>query len=218
MNKPMVTWFSGITTGVILTVLWFLGFNFVPRTVGENELPNTGYIYFTKGNSVNYTEGYGSHRVFEGIPEGKYYFDFPENPIDSNLMFLHKANGEPFTTTIKWKGFSWENTRPIKKYYGTMLATAYEPSPRSCGRWAKYHKTATGIRPHKGVIAVDPKVIKLHTKLYVEGYGWGYAEDTGSAIKGRHIDLFFPTYAEAIKWGRRKVGVYIYAIQRPGKV
>ncbi|WP_227763783.1 3D domain-containing protein [Zhaonella formicivorans] len=71
------------------------------------------------------------------------------------------------------------------------------------------NRTATGIVPHEGVIAVDPKVIPLGTKLYVEGYGYGSAQDTGSAIKGNKIDLFYETETEALQWGRRSVQVYI---------
>lgn len=71
------------------------------------------------------------------------------------------------------------------------------------------NRTATGINPYRGVIAVDPKVIPLGTELYVEGYGYGEALDTGGAVKGNRIDLFFETKSEALNWGRRDVQVYI---------
>ncbi len=71
------------------------------------------------------------------------------------------------------------------------------------------YRTATGIKPRRGVVAVDPKVIPLGTKMYIEGYGYGIAADTGGAIKGRKIDVFFETRAEALKWGRRSVSVRI---------
>lgn len=70
-------------------------------------------------------------------------------------------------------------------------------------------KTATGTTPHKGTIAVDPNVIPLGTKLYIEGYGYGVAEDTGGRIKGHIIDVYFSSEAECVKWGRRNVKVYI---------
>jgi 3D (Asp-Asp-Asp) domain-containing protein len=69
--------------------------------------------------------------------------------------------------------------------------------------------TSTGHRVRRGVVAVDPNVIKLGTKLYIQGYGYAQALDVGSAIKGNKIDLYFETYQEAIKWGRRKVKVFI---------
>lgn len=89
-------------------------------------------------------------------------------------------------------------------------ATAYEPSPISTGEWSDGY-TFTGLRAQKGIIAVDPSVIPLGTRLYVPGYGEGLAADIGGAIKGNKIDLFYPTYQEAINWGRRKVTVYILA-------
>jgi len=91
-----------------------------------------------------------------------------------------------------------------------MEATAYEPSPISCGPHAN-GITATGMRAVYGVVAVDPRVIPLGSRLYVEGYGYAIAADTGSAIKGNRIDLFYPTYREAIQFGRRMVRVYLLA-------
>lgn len=69
--------------------------------------------------------------------------------------------------------------------------------------------TATGRKATKGVVAVDPRVIPLGTKLFVEGYGYAIAADKGSAIKGNRIDLCFDTYQEAKRYGRRKVTVQI---------
>jgi 3D (Asp-Asp-Asp) domain-containing protein len=89
-----------------------------------------------------------------------------------------------------------------------MEATGYDPGPRSCGRYAS-GRTAIGLRAGKGVVAVDPRVIPLGTRLYVEGYGECVAADVGSAIKGRRIDLGFDTYREALACGRRTVKVTI---------
>ncbi|SMO49227.1 3D domain-containing protein [Melghirimyces algeriensis] len=69
--------------------------------------------------------------------------------------------------------------------------------------------TASGNMPSRGTIAVDPSVIPLGTKLYIPGYGRGVAQDTGGAVNGNIIDLFFETREEAIQWGRRSVTVYI---------
>jgi len=69
--------------------------------------------------------------------------------------------------------------------------------------------TATGRRAEYGIAAVDDRVIKLGTLLYVEGYGLALAADRGRAIKGNRIDLFMESYAEAKRWGRRKVRVFI---------
>jgi 3D (Asp-Asp-Asp) domain-containing protein len=59
------------------------------------------------------------------------------------------------------------------------------------------------------LVAVDPKVIPLRTRLYVKGYGYAYAADTGSAIKGSRIDLAVKDKKEEIRFNRKKITVYI---------
>jgi 3D (Asp-Asp-Asp) domain-containing protein/peptidoglycan hydrolase CwlO-like protein len=70
--------------------------------------------------------------------------------------------------------------------------------------------TATGIPVGWGVVAVDPSVIPLGTRMYIPGYGEGVAADTGGAVDGREIDLWFPTRAQALAWGRRTVTITIH--------
>lgn len=70
--------------------------------------------------------------------------------------------------------------------------------------------TATGIKPYKGVIAVDPKVIPLYTKVYIPGYGMATALDTGGAVKGNIIDLFFEDGQDVWVFGRRNITIYIF--------
>ena len=91
-----------------------------------------------------------------------------------------------------------------------MEATAYEPGPQSCGIYADGY-TYTGKKATYGIAAVDPRVIPLGTKLYIEGYGFAAAEDIGSAIEGHRIDVCYDTVREALLWGRRRVKVYILA-------
>ena len=99
-----------------------------------------------------------------------------------------------------------------------MQATAYTLSYSDTGKRPgdkDYGITASGRKAQRGVIAVDPRVIPLGTKLYVESignlpdYGYAVAGDTGGAIKGNIIDLFYDTQFEAVNWGRRNVRVYI---------
>ena len=76
--------------------------------------------------------------------------------------------------------------------------------------------TATGTRPRRNpgglsTVAVDPRVIPLGSKLYIEGYGYAIAEDTGGAIKGNIVDVFLNTANECRNWGRRNVKVTIVA-------
>jgi uncharacterized protein YabE (DUF348 family)/3D (Asp-Asp-Asp) domain-containing protein len=85
----------------------------------------------------------------------------------------------------------------------TVVATGYAPfgGPGIGGR------TATGARAGFGIVAVDPRVIPLGTRLYIPGYGYGVAADTGGAIKGGRIDLCYDTVGQALLWGRRTVTI-----------
>ena len=71
-------------------------------------------------------------------------------------------------------------------------------------------RTATGIPTAPGVVAVDPSVIPLGTRLTIPGYGIGIAADTGGAVQGNTIDVWFPTRAQALQWGRRTVTITIH--------
>ncbi len=102
------------------------------------------------------------------------------------------------------KGIAYEYT----KMYD-MEATAYTDTEGD--GWGS--QTASGMRAGVGIIAVDPRVIPLGTKLYVEGYGLAIAGDTGGAIKGNIVDLFFETKAECRQFGRRQRKVYVLADQ-----
>lgn len=85
-----------------------------------------------------------------------------------------------------------------------MEATAYtEDDPGSTGY------TANGHRLQRGMVAVDPDVIPLGTQLYIEGYGYAVADDTGGAIVGNRIDLAMDSTSEAENFGRRDVVVYV---------
>jgi 3D (Asp-Asp-Asp) domain-containing protein len=88
-----------------------------------------------------------------------------------------------------------------------MEATAYAPTVQETDGdpWM----TASGMKSGHGVVAVDPKVIALGSKLYVEGYGYAIAGDTGGAIKDNRIDVFFYSPDETARWGRRWVRVFV---------
>jgi 3D (Asp-Asp-Asp) domain-containing protein len=68
-------------------------------------------------------------------------------------------------------------------------------------------KTATGVSVGWGVVAVDPGLIALGTRISIPGYGEGVAADTGGAVRGARIDLWFPTRAEALAWGSRTITI-----------
>ncbi|MFF1366348.1 cell wall-binding protein EntB [Bacillus thuringiensis] len=95
----------------------------------------------------------------------------------------------------------------------TVVATAYTADPSENGTYGGHVLTAMGhdltANPNMRIIAVDPKVIPLGSKVWVEGYGEAIAGDTGSAIKGNRIDVLMGSKSKAMNWGRQTVKVKI---------
>ncbi len=78
------------------------------------------------------------------------------------------------------------------------------------GKKKKIGVTAVGTKAKPGTIAADVSVYPFGTVLFIPGYGYGRVEDRGSAIKGGHIDLFFKSHKEALKWGKRRSQVTVW--------
>jgi uncharacterized protein YabE (DUF348 family) len=89
-----------------------------------------------------------------------------------------------------------------------VYTTAYTANCNGCSG-----HTSTGVNlhanPNAKVIAVDPRIIPLGTKVYVDGYGYAVAADTGSSIKGYKVDVFFSSTSDAYRWGARKVKIKV---------
>lgn len=89
-----------------------------------------------------------------------------------------------------------------------VSSTAYTASCKGCSG-----VTSTGIdlksSPGAKIIAVDPSVIPMGSKVYVEGYGYAVAADKGGAIKGNRIDVFFSSKSDAYRWGAKKVKIRV---------
>lgn len=90
-----------------------------------------------------------------------------------------------------------------------MEATAYSSDPADALGGGSITATGQNLLENPMAVAVDPSVIPLGTRLYVEGYGEAYAVDTGSAIQGNIIDVHFSTAGQCEAWGRRQVKVTI---------
>ncbi|WP_303984814.1 3D domain-containing protein [Niallia circulans] len=132
-----------------------------------------------------------------------------------DVLIVSKEGSEQKTSESKPvnKPFKADNTVKAESTNSaakeiTVTATAYTANCEGCSG-----VTATGINlkdnPDKKVISVDPNVIPLGSKVYVEGYGTAIAGDTGGAIKGKKIDVFVPSQAKALEWGRKQVSVKI---------
>lgn len=138
----------------------------------------------------------------------KVTLDATGKPVAKDLV--SKVYVEPVDALFRMGRTGYGNVSRHK--YGrsrvmTMRASAYDPSPRTIP--STTGRTAMGLRAGYGHVAVDPRVIRLGTMVFVEGYGFAIASDTGGAIKGNRIDLCFNTRSEALRFGRRTVRVHV---------
>ncbi|WP_033706928.1 cell wall-binding protein EntB [Bacillus mycoides] len=122
---------------------------------------------------------------------------------------IEKAKAKEATKTQE---VSKNNTQSAKREL-TVVATAYTADPSENGTYGGRVLTAMGhdltANPNMRIIAVDPKVIPLGSKVWVEGYGEAIAGDTGSAIKGNRIDVLMGSKSKAMNWGRQTVKVKV---------
>ncbi|MDD3766838.1 MAG: G5 domain-containing protein [Eubacteriales bacterium] len=120
---------------------------------------------------------------------------------------IHYGEAAPATVAVAYTPGTIASRGGELRYKGVITASA--------SAYCIKGRTATGIPTKVGVVAVDPKVIPLGSRLYIEAadgswtYGNAIAADTGGAIKGNKVDLYVETYSEAINFGIRKAKVYI---------
>ncbi len=148
-----------------------------------------------------------------GIKELKYRVTYENNKKAKSVLVSTTVIKQPVPKIVAYGTAGTVSrggqTLRFKRAY-EMSATAYYPGPESTGKWANGY-TSIGMKATFGIVAVDPKVIPLRSRVYVDGYGYAIAADVGSAIKGLRIDLCYDTLQEALNWGRRKTKVYVLA-------
>ncbi|WP_302815416.1 G5 and 3D domain-containing protein [Selenomonas flueggei] len=129
-----------------------------------------------------------------------------DTPVTANLAIQLTENEQAAEQRRAREREAERVSRGIPRYRAayTMHASAYLPSDGGGSGI-----TATGMAARRGVVAVDPNVIPLGSRLYIPGYGEAIAADTGGAIVGNTIDLCMESYDEAIQFGRRSVEVYV---------
>ncbi len=130
----------------------------------------------------------------------------PEKNKKTMIKGLNPADAELLEATANLSRYPRINVTATG-YYAGVESTGKTPSHPG------YGITYSGVkvrRDHFSTIAADPSVFPLGTILYIPGYGYGVVSDTGSAIKGHIIDLYFETKEDVYKqWGKKKVDVYI---------
>ncbi|MBV8280915.1 MAG: 3D domain-containing protein [Candidatus Eremiobacteraeota bacterium] len=108
---------------------------------------------------------------------------------------------------------TWNQLAATTKY--RKLLGVYDMEATAYTAWTATSnptgRTATGMQAGYGVVAVDPRVIRLGSRVFVPGYGLAIAADTGGAIVGNRIDLRMESVRDAIVFGRRPVKVYVVA-------
>lgn len=177
------------------------------KSVTENIITKTEAIPFT----VEYREtdalDYGVERVVQEGSEGVLEITIKETVSGGEVLTSEKIDEkrtkEPVNKIIE-KGTKKTIDGYVYNDAIQVKATGYTGYDLGCNGI-----TASGTVAQKGVIAVDPRVIPLGTKVYIPGYGVAVAEDTGGAIKGNKIDLCYNTKSEAFSWGVRNVTLYV---------
>lgn len=150
-----------------------------------------------------------------GFCESVYRVTFSNGVETNRELVSEKTIRQPVTEIIKYGA---EEINPLReKATAETVSVLASCEYIDCKAYSYiiHGKTATGMKTKRGLIAVDPKVIPLGTKVYVQSldgkadYGYAIAADTGGMIKGQTIDMWVPTYAEAAQNGVRKMRVYI---------
>ena len=168
------------------------------KTEGKNGVKETSYMRVWRNGEV----------IHETVAEEKVVKEPVNEVVEYGVV----------TASVNYRGGSVDRESITYSRVISMNASAYDLSYQSCGKRPGdrgYGITASGMRAQRGVVAVDPRVIPLGTKLYIESadgsyvYGYAVAGDTGGAIKGNRVDLFMDSYSECMQFGRRAVNVYI---------
>lgn len=126
--------------------------------------------------------------------------------INNQYLSLEKNIIDKITQKNKTVNNNFSNNGKIS--LGYFSSTAYCNCSKCCGKWSG-GPTASGAYPQAGrTIAVDPNIISLGTKVLINGNIY-IAEDTGSAIKGKKIDIYFDSHSAALNYGRRNIEVFL---------
>lgn len=157
--------------------------------------------------------GAKGYKVYRYNSSKKKYVLIKTITSGNTLSYINTKRKANTKYKYRVKAYAYDNGKKVYSSYGYAKSS---PKPRyktmKVKAWAYSGKgrTATGKKVKKGYIAVDPKVIKLHSKVYVPGYGYARAEDTGGNIKGKKIDVYYPTNKQCRKWGVKYVKIRVY--------
>lgn len=186
---------------------------FVTEKRDNNNLPEGEEKIFQTGSEGEKIKTYTVTYVAGKETDKKFVSETVSKQPTNTIIEVGTKKAEPVqqisekTKAVAETGSNVVDTGNGTKEYTKVLnvrATAYTPYEGG-GNGITY----SGMKARHGVVAVDPNVIPLHSKLYIEGYGEAIAGDTGGAIKGNRIDVCFESYDTVVNYGVRNVKVYI---------
>lgn len=174
---------------------YFGSTDFVDKIAKDNQIDNPNLIFDGQVLKIETQESEGGIKL---IRHNKVIIDQTPKETKAEETVQEKQVADSQNTPDEVTG---------KVLY--MESTAYSSDPRDSLGGGTVTATGQNLLTNPMAVAVDPNVIPLGTRLYVEGYGEAIASDTGGAIKGNIIDVHFSTYEQCIRWGRRIVKVTI---------
>jgi len=150
----------------------------------------------------------GSTRVLvrgvSGITENTWQVVYRDGVETDRQLLVSRNVRKPVSRVVAYGTKAIENAAVANVDFSTKEALSVTATAYVAGGITK-----SGLPAKVGVIAVDPSVIPLGTKVYVEGYGYAIAADTGGKIKSNRIDVCLPTQAECVAWGVKRVKLYV---------
>lgn len=160
-----------------------------------------------KDNGIgNGMHGFRIRMDWDSLPDGTYRI---EGSVDGKKFGNTQSyvKGEVPQTEVEAPGPAAESSVLATRSLGMFRTTGYCSCSRCCGKWGK--RTSTGAIPRSGhTVAVDPKVIPYGTRLMINGVIYT-AEDCGSGVNGKHIDIYYDSHLQALRHGRRSQEVFL---------
>ncbi|OLO28601.1 hypothetical protein BTR23_16915 [Alkalihalophilus pseudofirmus] len=186
---------------ITMTLMFCFAFFTTYQTVtGVNEEEWSSWAKFGlfEPLSVNESGLKDSNLMSKELPMIQHKNEAKTLPADAQPLSLNDA--------VDWERY------PSKKVVATGYTAGYESTGKNPGH-PSYGITYSGVQVRRDLystIAADPRTFPIGSILYIPGYGYGVVADTGSAIKGNKIDLYYDTVAEVFeKWGKQEVEVFV---------
>jgi uncharacterized protein YabE (DUF348 family) len=194
--------------------------------VTQNEVAEYSGVPFETIKKENSRMDMGTEKVVnegkEGTREKKFLVTLEDGVQTAKNLVTDTITANPIEKIIEFGTILNHQTarggiiryEKVLDMSATAYSLTYEQTGKNPGDYG-YGITASGMKASKGVIAVDPRVIPLGTRVYVEvsgntpDYGYAVAGDTGSGIYGNRVDLFYDDYGTAVNFGSKRVKVYV---------